>query len=208
MKKILAALLSSSLLFVSACSREGHQMTAHSSEEVTPHDMTEMNLGSADTEFDLRFIDAMTLHHQGAIEMANQAVEKSSRAELRALAQEMIAAQQQEINQMQQWRRSWYANASSEPIMYHAEMQHSMPMSAEVQASMKMNVDLGAADANFDRRFINAMIPHHEGAVTMAQAALENSSRLEVKQLAEAILDAQQPEIDQMRQWRRSWYGE
>jgi uncharacterized protein (DUF305 family) len=92
--------------------------------------------------------------------------------------------------------------------MYHSQMGHSMPMSEEMRSSMMMNPDLGAADAEFDLRFINAMIPHHEGAVTMAQEALEKSNRPEVKQLAQTIIDAQQPEIQQMQQWKQQWYGQ
>jgi uncharacterized protein (DUF305 family) len=42
----------------------------------------------------------------------------------------------------------------------------------------------------------------------MAQEALEKSNRPEVKELAQAIIDAQQPEIDQMTQWRQTWYGQ
>jgi uncharacterized protein (DUF305 family) len=69
-----------------------------------------------------------------------------------------------------------------------------------------MSGDLGAADDQFDLRFLNAMIPHHQGAVTMAQQALEKSDRPEVKKLAQDIVDSQQKEIDQMNQWKKAWY--
>jgi uncharacterized protein (DUF305 family) len=42
----------------------------------------------------------------------------------------------------------------------------------------------------------------------MAQEALEKSNRPEVKQLAQTIIDAQQPEIQQMQQWKQQWYGQ
>ena len=71
---------------------------------------------------------------------------------------------------------------------------------------MMMNEDLGAADDQFDLRFLNAMIPHHQGAVTMVQQALEKSDRPEIKQLAQNIVDSQQKEIDQMNQWKKAWY--
>lgn len=90
--------------------------------------------------------------------------------------------------------------------MYHESMGHTMPMTEEMRQSMMMSGDLGEADAEFDLRFIDAMIPHHEGAVIMAQEALENSDREEVRQLAQAIIDAQQQEIEQMEQWRQDWY--
>jgi uncharacterized protein (DUF305 family) len=52
------------------------------------------------------------------------------------------------------------------------------------------------------------MIPHHEGAVTMAEEALEKSDRPEIQQLAQEIINSQQSEIDQMNQWQQSWYGQ
>lgn len=51
-----------------------------------------------------------------------------------------------------------------------------------------MNMDLGAGYAEFDLRFINAMIPHHESAVTMAKDALNKSKRPEIKKLAQEII--------------------
>jgi uncharacterized protein (DUF305 family) len=70
-------------------------------------DMT-MDLGAADTNYDLRFIDAMTLHHQGAVKMAKEAVQKSGRPEIKQLAQNIIKAQEAELKQMKQWRQAWY----------------------------------------------------------------------------------------------------
>jgi uncharacterized protein (DUF305 family) len=82
-----------------------------------------------------------------------------------------------------------------------------MPMSGEMQASMRMDGDLGAADDKFDLRFLDGMIPHHKGALVMAEQVLKNSDRPELKQLANDILTSQQTEIDQMTQWKKDWYG-
>ncbi|GAB4371711.1 MAG: hypothetical protein Kow00121_13450 [Elainellaceae cyanobacterium] len=169
------------------------------------HDMS-MDLGPKDSEFDLRFIDGMILHHQGAIVMAEAVLQNSERPEMQQLAEDIIAAQQAEIEQMQQWRQEWYPNAGDQPLMYHAEMGHSMTMSQEMRESMMMNVDLGSADNEFDRRFIDAMIPHHEGALVMADQVLKNSDRPELQELAQNILETQQQEIEQMQQWRQEWY--
>lgn len=166
-----------------------------------------MDLGPKDADFDLRFIDGMMLHHQGAINMAETALQNSQRAEMKQLAQEIIAAQQGEMEQMQQWRQAWYPNASADPAMYDAQMGHSMMMSDEMQANMRMDGDLGEADDEFDLRFINAMVAHHEGALEMAEQALKNSDRPEVKQLSEDIVTSQQAEIDQMTEWKKEWYN-
>jgi uncharacterized protein (DUF305 family) len=60
-----------------------------------------MELGKADTNFDLRFIEGMMLHHQGAIAMAKGLLQKSKPPEIKKLAQET------EIAQMQPWREAW-----------------------------------------------------------------------------------------------------
>ncbi|MES1025474.1 DUF305 domain-containing protein [Gloeocapsa sp. BRSZ] len=165
-----------------------------------------MDLGPADANYDLRFIDAMVPHHQGAVEMAQAALEKSQRAEIKELATEIIAVQQQEITQVQQWRQAWYPQASNTPVAYNPQTGETVPMSQQQMHSMMMHGDLGAADAEFDRRFINAMIPHHEGAVIMAQDALNKSQRPEIRKLAQEIINSQEAEIKQMQAWRQAWY--
>jgi len=169
------------------------------------HSMT-MDLGPADANYDLRFIDAMIPHHQGAVEMAQQALAKSKRPEIKKLAQDIITAQKREISQLRQWRTQWYPKASSTPMAYDSSKGQMMPMSQEQMQSMMMQGDLGNADAQFDLRFINAMIPHHEGAISMAQDAIAKSKRPEIKQLAQEIVKAQEAEINQMKQWRQAWY--
>jgi uncharacterized protein (DUF305 family) len=61
-------------------------------------------------------------------------------------------------------------------------------------------------DAPYDARFIDAMTEHHLAATRMAEQALQESERPEIRQMAQSILDAQQREIAQMAQWRQSWY--
>lgn len=172
------------------------------------HGSMTMDLGPADEAFDLRFIDAMILHHTGAVVMAEEALEKSNRPEIQTLAQAIIEAQEAEIQQMQAWRAAWYPNAGSEPLMYHAEMGHMMPMTSEMKSSMMMSGSLGEADDQFDLRFIDAMIPHHEGALVMAQEALAKSTRPEIRTLSQAILDSQAQEINEMKEWRKTWYNQ
>lgn len=165
-----------------------------------------MDVGPADANYDLRFLDSMMPHHQGALVMAQELLAKSKRPELIKLANNIISDQTTEIAQMQKWRKQWYPKASATPVMWHAGMKHEMPMTAEHMQMMQMNISLGNADAGFDKRFLDAMIPHHQGAVTMAQDLLQKSKRPEMKKLAQNILTSQQQEIDMMTQWRNKWY--
>jgi uncharacterized protein (DUF305 family) len=58
-----------------------------------------------------------------------------------------------------------------------------------------------------DRRFIEMMIPHHQGAVDMAKLALSKAKHPEIKKLAESIIKDQNQEIAQMKAWYKQWYA-
>jgi len=148
----------------------------------------------------------MIPHHQGALDMAKDAKAKSQRPEIQKLADEIIKAQTKEIADLQAWRKQWYPSASSMPMAHNAQMGHMMEMTPEQMKGMMMSQDLGAKDAEFDLRFINAMIPHHDGAVLMAQDASIKSTHPEIKKLAQDIIFSQQAEIKQMQEWRMTWY--
>ncbi|MBV8884918.1 MAG: DUF305 domain-containing protein [Chroococcidiopsidaceae cyanobacterium CP_BM_RX_35] len=167
---------------------------------------TMVDLGPADAKYDLRFIDAMIPHHQGAVEMATDALSKSQRPEIKRLAQYIITDQNQEIAQLKQWRQAWYPKAGTTAMVYDSQMGNTMAMSPAQMQDMMMKGNLGPANAQYDLRFMNAMIPHHQGAVAMAQDALNKSRRPEIKSLAQRIITAQQREIAQMQQWRQQWY--
>ena len=164
-----------------------------------------MDVGPADANYDLRFIDSMIPHHQGALVMAQEAIQKSKRPELIKLAKGIVSEQKKEIAQMKQWRKQWYPKASATPVMWHAAMNGEMAMTAEHKQSMMMSMSLGKADTGFDRRFLDAMIPHHQGAVTMGQDLLKKSKRPQMQKLAQKIVTSQQAEIAQMTQWQKEW---
>lgn len=66
----------------------------------------------------------------------------------------------------------------------------------------------GKTGDSFDAAFIEGMIPHHQGAIEMARMALRSAKHEEIKSMANAIIAAQQGEIDQMKAWRKAWgYG-
>lgn len=62
-------------------------------------------------------------------------------------------------------------------------------------------------NSTIDRHFIEQMIPHHDGAIAMANLALEKAKRPEIKALAEAIIKAQSDENGQMKTWYQDWFG-
>jgi uncharacterized protein (DUF305 family) len=140
----------------------------------------------------------MTAHHQAAVEMAGPCAAKARHAEIKTLCANIISSQQKEIDEMKAWREKWFLGAAPAMNMEMAGMNDSMK-------GMDMK-KLGALSGNdFDLEFIEQMTAHHEGAVTMANEALQRSSKEEIKTLASAIIRAQEDEIKQMKQWQAAW---
>jgi uncharacterized protein (DUF305 family) len=146
----------------------------------------------AETPFDAMFIDGMIEHHQGAIDMAEMALEQVDREEVRTLAEAIIAAQTAEIAQLQSWRSEWYPDLAPTEGM------------AMEMGEMTISED---ESLPIEQRFITAMISHHEGAINMADMALEQAEHEEIRTLAEAIIADQEAEIEQMQSWLEEWYG-
>lgn len=154
--------------------------------------MDQGSMPASNAPFDAQFIDSMTEHHRNAITMAQQALKESQRPEIKQLAQNIVATQQQEIDQMTAWRKQWYPDLKPTGGM-----------------GMSMGDMQIAGDANkpFDQRFITAMIAHHQSAITMAKDAQTKAEHPEIKQLAAAIIKAQEAEVAQMQQWNQQWFG-
>ncbi len=151
--------------------------------------MAGMDHGSMTAPFDALFIDSMTMHHQGAIDMAKDAQQKAQRPEIKQLAADIIKAQEAEIKQMQEWRKAWYPDLKDTGGMM-----------------MEMG-DMMVKDGSepYDIRFINAMIPHHQSAIAMSKEALQKAEKPEIKKLAQDIISAQMSEIEQMQKWKTEW---
>lgn len=74
----------------------------------TMDSMTDALKGKTGDEFDKEFLAQMIIHHEGAVDMANQVIATSKRPELIKLANEIISAQTAEINKMKEWQKSWF----------------------------------------------------------------------------------------------------
>ena len=156
---------------------------------------------TADAEAtDDAFLAAMTQHHDAAVEMAEIAQAEAEHGEVRRLADDIVAAQTDEIDQM----AAMHERITGKPIDHadHGSMgmeEHEMGMN---MAPMELT---GARP--FDREFLDAMIPHHQGAIRMAQIVIDQGSDAEIRTMAEGIVQAQSAEIEEMNEWRERWYG-
>lgn len=76
-----------------------------------------------------------------------------------------------------------------------------------MQQDPTMSALQGKKGESFDREFIIQMIAHHQGAIQMAELALQTSKRPEIKSLSTEIIAAQKLEIQQMQEWHQTWFG-
>jgi uncharacterized protein (DUF305 family) len=151
---------------------------------------------AGEVPFDQAFIDAMVPHHREAIEMAKAANSRGlTQPELQAIARDIVSSQQREIDQMLDWREEWFGSRQLGPVLPEVL---GVP---ERELGMKHgSADEVAGAVDVDATFAQMMIPHHEGAIAMAGAAKERAQHEELKQLADAIIEAQQREIDVMEE--------
>ena len=102
-----------------------------------------------------------------------------------------------------------YAQANEQPHQAHMNMPMSTnsAMQQELMQGMnQMNQDMMAA-AQYkdpDVAFAAGMLPHHIGAVKMAEVELKYGKDPEMRKLAEDIINAQQAEIEQMQKWLKT----
>ena len=167
-------------------------------------------------DIDQHFIVMMIPHHQGAVDMAELALTRAQRPEIKQLAEAIIRDQNREIEQMRTWYQAWYG--SEVPDMMGMMGNQSMMAGSSGQGMMGNQSMMGMhsmmvgdlatltnAD-DFDQEFIRQMIPHHQMAVMMAQMVLNTGNKPEIQELAQTIITTQTAEINQMQQWNQEWF--
>lgn len=143
--------------------------------------------------FETRFMEDMIDHHAMAVEMAQLCVDKATHEELRALCQQIITAQQDEVANMQSWLLTWY-NVSHEPKMTRREERQLERLAA-------------LSGAEFETEFMVMMIKHHWTAVGTAMRCVGRAFHEELETLCEDIITTQIAEILQLRSWLCQWYA-
>lgn len=156
---------------------------------------------------DAHFIEQMIPHHEDAITMAKLAQQKAQKSEVKKLALDIITAQNAEIVQMKAWYKDWYGRelpTGNQVMKQHGMMGNSSGMHMGMMGDQSDMSRLETA-ADFDKAFVEEMIPHHQMAVMMASMLKNGTQRPEMKKLADDIITAQTNEINQMREWLKNW---
>jgi uncharacterized protein (DUF305 family) len=182
---------------VEKADRMDHSQMNHGSMDMGSNGMARQMVMENGKYSDKAFIDAMVPHHQGAIEMARVALKNAEHAEIKELSRNIISSQQAEIEELKAIKEE-EIGTSNVPMEMSPEQMRSMGMMMDPQEL--------ANREPFDKALIDAMIPHHQSAIEMAEVAYEKSKNPRIKELAENIMSAQKREIEQMKQWRKDWF--
>lgn len=159
---------------------------------------------------ELRFLEGMIDHHQMALDMAQDCLEKASAEALKTLCENIIAVQSAEIETMRGWLLEWY-NVKYTPVtMADMRADNSMDMGhggmggqPHTDPPMMMGMMAGLnrlRGATYDIAWLEAMVDHHDDALHMSKRILTRAEHPDLRALAEAIISAQTAEIEMMEQ--------
>ncbi|MEV5408000.1 DUF305 domain-containing protein [Thermopolyspora sp. NPDC052614] len=143
---------------------------------------------------DVRFVQDMILHHRQAIDMSLLAPSRAASDAVKRLASRINDAQELEVGMMTRWLRE-----QGQRVPGHHADHRGMPGMATPEQLARLRAATGA---DFDRLFIDLMINHHLGALTMANQVLTTGSHTTIQQFATDITVEQAAEIRRMRQLR------
>jgi uncharacterized protein (DUF305 family) len=148
------------------------------------------------TEADVHFMSGMIPHHGQALEMVALVPARAATEAVRAMALRMEISQRDEIGLIERWLA-----AHGEPVPdEHAVHTVMMPGMLTAEQMEALRAARGEA---FDRLFLESMIQHHEGAITMVRTLFATSGSAqdsEIFQFANDVETDQRIEIDRMRQ--------
>ena len=150
------------------------------------------------TEADVTFMQGMIHHHAQALDMTALVPERTSRDDMRKLAQRIEVSQADEIRMMQRWLEV----RGQEAPGLHAHHAPGAPLMPGMLTPEEMARLAAAKGTEFDRLFLEGMIRHHGGALTMVHELFATpgaGQESEVFAFASDVDADQRMEIDRMR---------
>jgi uncharacterized protein (DUF305 family) len=153
------------------------------------------------TAADTRFMQHMIGHHAQALEMTKLVPSRTSRDDMRLLAERIDVSQRDEIGLIRQWLERRREEVPSMDTHHHAAMGH-QPLMPGMLTAGELAQLAKAAGTEFDRLFLQYMIRHHEGALTMVKDLFGTpgaAQETETYRFATDVEADQRTEIDRMR---------
>lgn len=151
---------------------------------VKMHDQTPSRNNNAD------FATMMIAHHVGAVEMSELLLKKGKDPILKSFAEEVIATQNTEIEQMKNFQNTREISTDYEKF----QQALNQSMAAMMDKNIKVHDDI-------DKDYAQQMIPHHKSAVEMAEVYLKFGKQPELLKLSKGIVNEQNKEIAELEMW-------
>ena len=214
---VVPAVVTGAALVLGACSSSDHSgMDTNESGAMDMGSMDSSGGNGADSTLDIpegadfnatdvAFARGMIPHHGQAVQMADMAIDISTNAEVRALAEQIKAAQSPEIEQMTAWLTAWGQDVPDPNAVMEDDMNQSGGMMSGMMTGAEMARLGNATGTEFDRMFLEMMVLHHEGAIEMAEQELAEGIFQPTKDLARAVITGQQAEIEEMNALLAAW---
>jgi uncharacterized protein (DUF305 family) len=176
MKRGIAGVSALAVLVTAACasSRPTSQTTTSATAAVSPAQQARNDSSHpAYTPADVHFIAGMIGHHAQAIQMAGWCASHNASPSLRPLCERIVVGQNDEIAFAQRWLRERGEYVPPADPRGHIMQGSDMPMLMPGMLTPQQMTQLDAARGReFDRLFLQYMIMHHQGAITMVQQLL------------------------------------
>ncbi|WP_130799499.1 DUF305 domain-containing protein [Streptomyces otsuchiensis] len=160
-------------------------------------------------EADVTYVSMMITHHEQALEMTALADRHADDTGVRRLAERITAAQTPEIEMLRAWMENYeedsadahhghgHSHGDHDADGGHGDDHADMPGMATPEELAALEKARGT---EFDQLFLQLMITHHDGAVTMSVDALAEGDDLTISELATEIAAQQSAEVGRMDQ--------
>jgi uncharacterized protein (DUF305 family) len=173
--------------------------------EIPPQVAPISTLAPAST-FDRQYIDMLVPHHQASVEMARVALERSQRAEIRQIAEAIVATGSEDIDELRILRQTWFGSGQTPPM---SQMPVLLEPGAPVATGTHLTLDLEAiveqlraVPEPFDVAFVETMIPHHQRAIDASLLAIRRVKQQELLDTAGAVVASHTRVIHQLNELR------
>lgn len=201
MKRIVSIISAAIVTMFAACSKSNDNNQFLQTHDVnrmmdTMHAMmSRMQAMPKTNDPEIDFVKMMTMHHQGAISMANVELQAGKNDSLKRTAQKIINEQQAEIQQFNSILTT-LAVDNSDPAFAMEQMDN--------MTKMGKAADVQLITGDIDNDFATLMMVHHQSAIDNASAYLHHGNNAQIKTMANSIIKSQTMEIGEMADWLKA----
>lgn len=160
----------------------------------------QLKMITSSDEADKEFAKNMLAHHQAAISLAKLELKYGKDETLLRLAQDTATAQQTEIDILKQWLKNPPDTKKSNNSLVKAMQADYEQNAQDMTGAMVKGVSANTADM----MFALTLLPHHKGALAMAETELKFGKDKAMRQMAISMISSQQGEITLMKNWLAS----